>query len=127
MDNTTVTSAVLSVPVVASKQTTLRSKLLTQHSELTTFPPGAEFVKSWLMANDGDTPWPSDTKLALVSCEGAEIIRLTETHIGSLAPGGLTEVTTGELKAPELPGLVKMNWQLRDGEHEFFGDLISLE
>src|SRR6202012_207276 len=31
------------------------------------FPPGAEFVKSWRMRNDGPGPWPAETELVFVA------------------------------------------------------------
>lgn len=64
------------------------------------FPPGAEFVKSWRMQNDGETPWPETTELHFVAGESfAPTIGVsTATKVGRVGPGEDLDVWTGELK-----------------------------
>lgn len=66
----------------------------------TVFPPGAEFVKSWVMRNDGETAWPEETTLRYVagdrmlSRDGANAC----VHVGCVPPGAEAELVGGEMK-----------------------------
>ena len=64
------------------------------------FPPGAEFVKSWRMLNDGETPWPETTELHFVAGEpfAPTIDVPTVAKVGRVDPGEDLDVWTGELK-----------------------------
>lgn len=63
------------------------------------FPPGAEFVKSWRMRNDGDVAWPEDTMLSFVAGDRiAHSDGLSSVKIGSVAPGAEVEVVSPEMK-----------------------------
>jgi len=64
------------------------------------FPPGAEFVKSWRMLNDGETPWPETTELHFVAGESfaPSIGVSTVSKVGRVDPGEGLDVWTGELK-----------------------------
>jgi next-to-BRCA1 protein 1 len=74
------------------------------------FPPGAEFVKSWRMVNDGETPWPEATELHFVAGESfaPSIDVSTVAKVGRVDPGVELDVWTGELKVrpPCLPQFV---------------------
>lgn len=67
----------------------------------TIFPPGAEFVKSWRMLNNGITDWPETTELHYTSGEkfsfGSERVR-----VGKVTPGQEVDVWTGELKVMSI-------------------------
>jgi hypothetical protein len=63
------------------------------------FPPGAEFMKSWKMLNDGSRDWPETTQLMFVA--GDKLT--TENHqgivkIGLVPAGADIDVWTGEMK-----------------------------
>ena len=64
------------------------------------FPPGAEFVKSWIMRNDGEAAWPEETTLRYVaghrmaSHEGAVLA----VSVGCVLPGAEAELFAGEMK-----------------------------
>jgi hypothetical protein len=64
------------------------------------FPPGAEFVKSWRMCNDGDIPWPDQTELVFVAGERLMGNRDIphRVRVGAVAKGVTVDVWTGELK-----------------------------
>lgn len=65
------------------------------------FPPGAEFVKSWRMMNNGNVDWPETTELHYVSGEkfsldlhsGSSAVR-----IGAVTAGTEVQVWSAELK-----------------------------
>jgi next to BRCA1 gene 1 protein len=64
------------------------------------FPPGAEFVKSWHMLNNGERPWPDTTELVFVA--GERLVRggilPQKITVGELPCGQEVDVWTGELK-----------------------------
>lgn len=112
------------------------------------FPPGAEFVKSWKMLNNGNTDWPESCELVFVAgdrlapFDGAP----RQVTVGSVPVGTETEVTSGEmkastsifqlkgmiltkyiLKAPDVPGKYVSYWRLRDDEGHYFGQSVWVE
>jgi Ig-like domain from next to BRCA1 gene len=68
------------------------------------FPPGAEFVKSWRMRNDGPGSWPTDTGLVFVAGDRLMIDTSERFKVGAVPPGEEVDVWTGEMKAPDVPG-----------------------
>jgi hypothetical protein len=64
------------------------------------FPPGAEFVKSWVMCNNGTTAWPEETTLRYVAGDtmpsraGAAL----PVAVGCVLPGAEVELVAGEMK-----------------------------
>ncbi|KAI0033815.1 hypothetical protein K488DRAFT_39315, partial [Vararia minispora EC-137] len=90
------------------------------------FPPGAEFVKSWAMRNDGSSPWPDTTELVFVAGDRLQVdgAHGDRFKVGSVYPGETVDVWTGEMKAPELPGKYISYWRLSDGFGNRFGHSI---
>jgi len=88
-----------------------------------TFPPGAEFVKSWRMRNNGTQEWPDTTELVFTGGD-AMAQDLTPVPIGSVKPGAEVEVSSRLLKAPELPGNYLSCWSLRTQRYVIFGDAL---
>lgn len=109
------------------------------------FPPGAEFVKSWWMRNDGATAWPEETTLRYVAGDrmapfsGASM----SAPVGTVPPSAEAELVGGEMKvcptlcssqrrlthrcqAPDVPGKYVSYWRLHNGR-EFFGNSIWVE
>ncbi|OSD06218.1 hypothetical protein PYCCODRAFT_1475052 [Trametes coccinea BRFM310] len=93
------------------------------------FPPGAEFVKSWRMRNNGEVDWPEATEVVFVAGDrmapgdGAP----RKYHIGVVKAGEEVEVVAGEMKAPENPGKYVSSWRLSDGAGNFFGHSIWVD
>ncbi len=82
----------------------------------TQMQPGAMFIKSWLMKNNGPVNWNEDTKLKFLwgNMHGMTPEPVTVPY---LAPGeeGLVCV---EFVAPSSPGQFQSHWRLaQDGEH----------
>jgi hypothetical protein len=91
------------------------------------FPPGAEFVKSWRMRNDGPGPWPADTELVFVAGDKLMIDKSERFKVGSVASGDEVHVWTGEMKAPDVPGKYISYWRLCDNKGRRFGHSIWIE
>lgn len=64
------------------------------------FPPGAEFVKTWRMRNDGERSWPETTEMIYVAGDrmAPHPNAPTKFLIGSVKPGEEVEITAGEMK-----------------------------
>ncbi|EPQ60265.1 hypothetical protein GLOTRDRAFT_134979 [Gloeophyllum trabeum ATCC 11539] len=92
------------------------------------FPPGAEFVKSWNVINDGEREWPESTVLVFVAGDrmgsGADTAKF---KVGSVPAGETVDVWTGELKAPEHPGKYVSYWRLSDGQGNQFGQSLWID
>jgi Ig-like domain from next to BRCA1 gene len=92
------------------------------------FPPGAEFVKSWRMRNDGPGPWPADTELVFVAGDKLMMDASERFKVGSVPPGEEVDVWTGEMKAPDVPGKYISYWRLCDSSRgRRFGHSIWIE
>lgn len=91
------------------------------------FPPGAEFVKSWRMLNDGERPWPETTELHFVAGEPFAPDSDSTMVVGRVDPGEDLDVWTGDLKAPDAPGRYIGYWKLTDGKGESFGVNIWID
>jgi next to BRCA1 gene 1 protein len=91
------------------------------------FPPGAEFVKSWRMRNDGPSSWPADTELVFVAGDRLMTDTSERFKVGAVPPGEEVDVWTGEMKAPDVPGKYISYWRLCDGKGRRFGHSIWIE
>ena len=91
------------------------------------FPPGAEFVKSWRMRNDGPGSWPDETELVFVAGDKLVIDKTERFKVGSVSPGEEVDVWTGEMKAPDIPGKYITYWRLSDHSGRRFGHSIWVE
>jgi hypothetical protein len=91
------------------------------------FPPGAEFVKSWRMRNDGPGSWPTDTELVFVAGDKLMIDKCERFRVGGVPPGEEVDVWTGEMKAPDVPGKYISYWRLCDSKGRRFGHSIWIE
>ncbi|KAI8981131.1 hypothetical protein BD414DRAFT_464073 [Trametes punicea] len=93
------------------------------------FPPGAEFVKSWRMRNNGEVDWPETTEVVFVAGDrmaprdGAP----QKFHVGVVKAGEEMEIFAGEMKAPEIPGKYVSTWRLSDGNGNLFGHSIWVD
>ncbi|KAG2345200.1 hypothetical protein BDR05DRAFT_998350 [Suillus weaverae] len=93
------------------------------------FPPGAEFVKSWRMLNNGEKPWPEMTEIHFVAGESfaPEADSSMVFKVGRVDPGEALDVWTGDLKAPDAPGRYVSYWKLTDGAGQRFGANIWID
>ncbi|KAG2160021.1 uncharacterized protein EDB93DRAFT_1324500 [Suillus bovinus] len=93
------------------------------------FPPGAEFVKSWRMLNDGVLPWPETTEIHFVAGESfsPEADSSMIVKVGRVDPGEALDVWTGDLKAPDAPGRYVSYWNLTDGAGQRFGPNVWID
>ncbi|KAI0274799.1 hypothetical protein BC834DRAFT_1037443 [Gloeopeniophorella convolvens] len=91
------------------------------------FPPGAEFVKSWRMRNDGPGPWPADTELIFVAGDRLTIDASERFKVGAVQPGEEADVWTAEMKAPDVPGKYISYWRLCDSKGRRFGHSIWID
>ena len=91
------------------------------------FPPGAEFVKSWRMRNDGPGSWPADTELVFVAGDRLMTDTSERFKVGAVPPGEEVDVWTGEMKAPDVPGKYISYWRLCDSKGRRFGHSIWIE
>ena len=91
------------------------------------FPPGAEFVKSWRMRNDGPGSWPDETELVFVAGDKLVIDKTERFKVGGVSPGEEVDVWTGEMKAPDVPGKYISYWRLSDNSGRRFGHSIWVE
>ena len=107
-------------------------------------PPGAEFVKSWKMLNDGVRDWPETTQLIFVAGDKLVSDENTAVRVGKVVAGEEIDIWTGDmkvlllllnntvcvaytLKAPEVPGKYVSYWRLNDGNGNHFGHSLWAE
>jgi next-to-BRCA1 protein 1 len=89
------------------------------------FPPGAEFVKSWILENTGDRTWPEETQLRFVA--GDRMGPDSTITIGAVPASSQATISTPELKAPEKPGRYVAYWRLFDDQGVAFGTSVWIE
>lgn len=90
------------------------------------FPPGAEFVKSWVIDNDGERCWPETAELRFVA--GERMSMENSIVIGAVPAGSKATISTPEMKAPEAPGRYMSYWRLFEGKDgASFGSSIWIE
>lgn len=84
----------------------------------TNFNPGAEFTKTWKVANNGTCDWKHDYRLTFVS---GDQLGGTGVRVGNaIIPGKWTELSL-DLKAPDTKGTYTGIWRLADSEGHLFG------
>ncbi|KAF8846127.1 hypothetical protein BDN67DRAFT_1006603 [Paxillus ammoniavirescens] len=93
------------------------------------FPPGAEFIKSWHLINNGKLSWPNTTELHFVAGEtfASERSACLKAEVGLVYPGEDLDIWTGDLKAPDVPGRYVGYWRLNDGRGNFFGSSLWID
>jgi len=125
--------SVTSLSSLADKKTVedapLRASFITDNNipDGQIFPPGAEFVKSWRMRNDGPGSWPAETELVFVAGDKLVIDKTERFKVGSVSPGEEVDVWTGEMKAPDIPGKYISYWRLCDSKGRRFGHSIWVD
>lgn len=119
---------VLDVKTLSPRPVTLQASYIADNNinDGHIFPPGAEFVKSWLMSNSGDVAWPETTELVFIGGDRLSSASFTGGmyHVGRVEPGTEVDVHAFDMKAPEEPGRYVSHWRLSDGEGKPFGDQL---
>jgi hypothetical protein len=84
-----------------------------------TFFPGANFIKTWLLRNQGTCTWTGDYDLIFYDGDrmGADSYRALP---GQVRPGESIELSV-PMKAPNDPGDYFGFWMLRDAQGNYFG------
>lgn len=85
----------------------------------TIFAPGAAFVKTWKLINDGSCTWTTAYKLVFDSgnaLDGPATVALPK----NVAPGEAIELSIN-LKAPTSPNKYRGNWKLQNASGVKFG------
>jgi next to BRCA1 gene 1 protein len=97
-------------PAVASLVASFLSDITVPDGQI--FPPGAEFVKSWRMINDGPRDWPETTELHYTSGERFSPDKGTsqKAKVGKVVSGLEVDVWTGELKVLLLFSLLILSF-----------------
>jgi hypothetical protein len=85
----------------------------------TSIAPGASFIKTWRLRNDGTCTW--DATYALVFARGDSLGGPNAAALpGPVPPGSTVDVSVG-LSAPAGNGVYRGFWQLRNGAGQVFG------
>ena len=132
--------------IVPSPEPPLRATFISDNniSDGHLLPPGAEFVKSWKMLNDGVRDWPETTQLIFVAGDKLVSDDNTVVKVGKVAAGEEMDIWTGDMKvrllfvnitvcvshvlqAPEVPGKYVSYWRLNDGNGNHFGHSLWAE
>jgi len=96
-----------------------------ENSEL---PANHEFIKTWRFRNEGNNPWPVNTKLQFVGKNEDDC--LAEQHsydIGTLAPGEEKDISI-KMKSPAKSGSYMSYWRLFDSETKIkFGQRVCAQ
>ena len=86
----------------------------------TVMAPGATFVKTWRLKNNGSCTWNSSYALVFDSGDSMGGPAASQLTSGSIAPGATIDVSVS-LKAPDASGTYRGNWKLRNSAGVVFG------
>lgn len=85
----------------------------------TEFDPGAPFVKTWRLQNDGTCTWTANYNLFFD--QGDQLGAPDSVPIGVIVSPGETVDVSVNMQAPEVAGSYKGEWKLRSETNEIFG------
>ncbi len=88
----------------------------------TVVAPGASFVKTWRLRNDGDCAWgPGQYVHTLVFANGDRLGALDEVPLAmTMPPGGVADISIN-MVAPQQPGTYRSEWMLMVAEGPLLG------
>ncbi len=89
----------------------------------TSVAPGASFVKTWRVQNNGNCAWESNYQLVLAS--GEQMGAPATSPLPAIVPGGTADLTLS-MVAPPLPGTHQGNWRLRTASGQIFGTNLTV-
>lgn len=84
---------------------------------------GTQFIKTWRMENNGDTPWGAGYHLVFL--RGTAMTPTTKQPVPSAAPGQQVDISIA-LTAPGQPGTYFGDWKLQDPQGNLFGQGVFL-
>jgi hypothetical protein len=90
----------------------------------TELSPGADFVKTWRMRNNGACAW--DTGTAWVFESGDKMGGPDSVSVPVTEPGETTDISV-HLTAPTTPGAYISRWRMRGPDGESFGTLTYVQ
>ena len=82
--------------------------------------PGATFVKTWRLRNNGSCTWNSSYNLVYVANNSMGAPAALPLTSGTVPPGGVIDVSV-TLKAPSLPDNYEGDWKLSNSTGKLFG------
>ncbi|MGB8645861.1 MAG: NBR1-Ig-like domain-containing protein [Anaerolineae bacterium] len=85
--------------------------------------PGATFVKTWRVRNNGTCPWNAASTLVLTA--GTDLSTGAAT-VPALAPGGVADLSV-PMKAPAASTSFLASWRLRGADGVFWGDTLTMQ
>lgn len=93
--------------------------------DATVIAPSTEFIKIWLVRNDGPCDWPEDVKL--VAAGGDPMCEIGQfTSVESVKVGGEGHIAVG-LKTPPSPGRYVSYFRLQAGDGQVFGQKLWVD
>jgi hypothetical protein len=106
------------VPTPAPTACVINSRFLADVTvpDNTVIAPGAVFVKTWSIQNNGGCAWDPATVAVFVG--GARMAGGSPTPVGSLQSGAATTVSINFI-APTTPGTYRSTWRLQTGGVQF--------
>jgi hypothetical protein len=89
------------------------------------FNPGTPFVKIWRLQNAGTCTWDTSYQLAFVSGNqpGADMGGTAVPLAQAVAPGATVDIAAS-LWAPQNYGTYQGFWKMRNGQGQFFGQVV---
>ncbi len=88
-------------------------------SDDTELAPGAPFVKTWRLRNNGTCPWGSGTRLVFV--DGDRMGGTAAVEVPATPPGETVDLEV-PLIAPDQPGTYRGAWRMQSPSGDSFGD-----
>lgn|GEM_PF-1875054 len=90
----------------------------------TVLAPGATFVKTWSLQNNGTCVWDPATVAVFVS--GTQMAGGSPSPVGSIQPGQTFNLSINFV-APTAPGAYRSSWKLQAGNGTQFGDTFYVK
>ena len=84
---------------------------------------GSTFVKTWLLQNTGTCAWTTGYSLTF---QGGDQMAGMDTLVASPVPSGGQYPISVSLKAPAAPGTYTGEWQMKNEQHQPFGNVITV-
>lgn len=118
------TSTLIPLPTTASSSTCNRGFFVSETiKDGTVYKPGANFVKTWTIRNDGTCTWTSAYRAVPVINSPESPVITGDNAVGpttSIPPGG-TWTITANMVAPKEDGTYQQWWKFTDADGKYFG------
>ena len=118
------TSTLIPLPTTAGGSTCNRGFFISETiPDGTVYKPGAKFVKTWTIRNDGTCTWTTAYGAAPVINNPESPVITGDNAVGppsAIPPGGTWTVTVN-MVAPDTDGTYQQWWKLTDADGKYFG------